>query len=459
MNVEQFVRRVWFKAPAEEVFAWHARPGAFERLSAPWERVEVIEGAEGIEDGAQAVLHVRLGPFRLRWTLEHQDYVAGQQFCDVQIEGPFPLWKHVHRIVPEGAQGCYLEDRIDYALPLGPVGKLLGGWFVRRKLDRLFAYRHRRTVQDLTVHRRYRDKGGHPMKVLVSGSSGLVGSALVPFLTTGGHEVVRLVRSDPGEAEVRWDPEAGSVDTAGLEGLDAVVHLAGENIAAGRWTEEKKQRIRDSRVEGTRLLCETLAGLEQPPRALVCASAMGYYGDRGDEVLTEESDPGSGFLPEVCREWEAAAGPAAEAGIRVVNLRFGIILSPEGGALAKMLFPFRMGAGGRLGSGDQYMSWISLDDAVGAIHHALATETLEGPVNGVGPQPVTNAEYTKTLGRVLVRPTIFPMPAFAARLAFGEMADALLLSSARLEPARLQATGYAFQHPELEGALKHLLGK
>lgn len=298
------------------------------------------------------------------------------------------------------------------------------------------------------------------MTILVTGSSGLIGSVLVPFLTTGGHRVTRLVRSQPrpGEMAVRWDPVAGTLETAGLVGLDAVVHLAGENLA-GRWTAEKKARIRDSRVKGTRLLCESLARLAQPPKVLVCASAIGYHGDRGEELLQEESAPGSGFLAEVCRAWEASAEPAVQRGIRVVHLRFGVVLSPSGGALAKMLFPFRIGAGGILGSGRQYWSWIALDDAIGAIHHALTTDTLQGPVNVVAPHPVTNREFTKTLGRVLGRPTPFPMPAFAARLAFGEMAEELLLASTRVEPTRLLATGYRFRHPELEGALRHLLGK
>lgn len=298
------------------------------------------------------------------------------------------------------------------------------------------------------------------MKVLVSGSTGLVGSALVPFLVSGGHEVVRLVRGRPapGVVAVPWDPQAGTIAAAQLEGFDAVVHLAGENIA-GRWTTAKKARIRSSRVEGTRLLADALAGLKRPSRTLICASAIGYYGNRGDELLREDSPPGAGFLAEVCREWEGAARPAAEKGIRVVHLRIGVVLSPAGGALAQMLTPFKLGLGGRIGSGNQYMSWIAIDDLIGAFHHALITESLRGPVNAVAPRPMTNLEFTKTLGRVLGRPTLFPMPAFAARLAFGEMADELLLASARVEPTKLASSGYRFRAPELEGALRHLLGK
>ncbi|MBI3797567.1 MAG: TIGR01777 family protein [Deltaproteobacteria bacterium] len=299
------------------------------------------------------------------------------------------------------------------------------------------------------------------MKVFVTGASGLVGSALVPYLTTGGHRVTRLVRSPPrpGAAEIYWDPAAGVQDLGSLEGMDAVVHLAGENIAGGRWTAARKAKIRDSRVIGTRTLCETLARLPQPPTVLVSASAIGYYGDRGAEPLWENSAFGSGFLPEVCRAWEEATQPAVQKGIRVVLLRIGIVLSPAGGALAKMLLPFKLGLGGVVGSGNQYMSWIALDDVAGAIAHSLETDTLQGPVNAVAPFPVTNREFTRTLGRVLGRPTVFPLPAFGARLVFGEMADALLLASTRVEPKRLLATQYGFRYPELDGALRHLLGK
>lgn len=298
------------------------------------------------------------------------------------------------------------------------------------------------------------------MHVAVTGSSGLVGSAVCPFLTAGEHRVTRIVRGGAaGPGQVGWDPAAGLRDPSRLEGVEAVVHLAGENIASGRWTTERKEEIRRSRVEGTRKLCESLARMARPPRVLVSASAIGFYGSRGAEELREDSAPGSDFLAQVCREWEAATEPASRAGVRVVHLRFGVILSPAGGALKKMLLPFKLGAGGRIGSGEQYMSWIALDDAIGAIQHALLTDALKGPVNAVAPTPVTNAEFTRSLGRVLSRPAIAPMPAFAARLAFGEMADALLLSSARVIPTWLQASGYHFRHPDLEGALRHLLGR
>ena len=297
------------------------------------------------------------------------------------------------------------------------------------------------------------------MKVLISGATGLIGSALIPVLEVGGHEITRLTRSPVSGGDVGWDPDAGEIDASRLEGHDAVVHLAGENIGVGRWTEEKKRRIMESRSRGTRLLAETIASLPEPPEVMVSASAVGYYGDRGNELLSEESGPGSDFLAEVCKAWEAAADPAREAGIRVVHPRNGVVLSTGGGALARLLPIFKLGGGGRVGSGRQWWSWIAVDDVVGAIVHALTRDSVEGPVNLGSPNPVTNAEFTRVLGKILNRPTIFPLPAPAARLMLGEVADALLLASQRVEPAKLKGSGYEFLFPELEGALRHLIGR
>lgn len=296
------------------------------------------------------------------------------------------------------------------------------------------------------------------MKVLISGSHGLVGSALGNSLKTDSHEVFALVRHAPhSESEVEWYPDRGSLALSGMEGMDAVVHLAGESIAAARWTVEKKQRIRDSRVKATTVLAEALGNLKQPPKTMISASAIGYYGDRGDLILTEGNAPGNDFLAGVCVEWENATESAQQKGIRVVKARFGVILSTQGGALAKMLPPFRMGVGGRVGNGRQWMSWIALDDVIGALKFVLHNNTLSGPVNFVAPNPVTNAEFTRTLGKVLGRPTFFPIPEFGVRLAFGEMADALLLSSQRVSPALLKEAGYQFSEATLEGALRAAL--
>lgn len=297
-------------------------------------------------------------------------------------------------------------------------------------------------------------------KVAVTGASGMVGTALAAVLKTRQQTLIPLVRKarGGGASEVVWDPSVGKIDAQRLEGLDAVVHLAGENIASGRWNAARKQRIRDSRVVGTRLLCDTLASLRAKPRVLVSASATGFYGDRHDAILGEDAGPGQGFLSDVCREWEDATKAAEQAGIRVVRLRIGVVLSPQGGALQKMLTPFRLGVGGRIGSGGQYWSWISLDDLVGAIVHCLDHDELSGAVNAVSPEPLTNREFTAVLAHALHRPAFLPMPAFAARLALGEMADALLLASTRVVPLKLRESGYRFRHATLAEALKALLG-
>ena len=297
------------------------------------------------------------------------------------------------------------------------------------------------------------------MHVAVTGASGLIGSALVNRLMKNQHRVSRMVRRPAGAGEISWDPYAGSLDPEDLEGLDAVVHLAGENIGV-RWTKGRKARIRDSRVQGTRLLSEALARTHSRPQVLVSGSALGIYGSRGDEVLIESSTlgPADDFLAVVGQEWENAAAPARAAGIRVVHPRFGVVLSPSGGALRKMLLPFRLGLGGRLGDGSQWISWISIDDAAGALLHLVLTATLAGPVNVTAPEPVRNRDFTRTLGRVLSRPTPLPVPAMALRLVMGEMADSTLLASARMLPERLLGSGYRFEHPDLETALRHVLG-
>ena len=297
------------------------------------------------------------------------------------------------------------------------------------------------------------------MIVAITGSSGLVGWPLVEALEAEGQVVRRLVRRPVRDEahEIRWDPAAGTIDAAALAGVDAVVHLAGENIAAHRWTESFKAKIRDSRVRGTRLLCDTIASLTSKPTVLVSASAVGYYGDRGDEPVDESAPPGRGFLADVCQQWEAATHAARDADVRVVNLRIGVVLAPHGGALGKMLTPFKLGLGGVVGSGRQYLSWIAIDDVVRVTQFALHAAVLAGPVNAVAPEPVTNREFTKTLGRVLGRPTAFPMPAAAARLAFGKMADEMLLGGVRAQPHALSSAGFEFKYPQLEPALRHVL--
>jgi len=299
-------------------------------------------------------------------------------------------------------------------------------------------------------------------RVLVSGISGPIGTALLPTLKASGAQITRLTRGSAGSAHfagdeqrIAWDP-AQPLPTSAVSGFDAVIHLAGESIV-GRWTDEKKRKIRESRVLGTQNLAQALAQAKEKPQVFLCSSAIGYYGNRGDEVLHEESAPGEGFLPEVCREWEAATQAAADAGIRTVQIRTGVVLSPKGGALGKMLTPFKLGVGGRIGDGHQWMSWIDVQDMVGAIHHILKSDLLRGPVNMVAPRPVTNEEFTKTLASVLSRPAIFPVPAFAVKLAFGEMGETVLLGSQRVEPTRLVTSGYPFRFSTLRTSLENVI--
>lgn len=452
-----FEKSIALPVSAEELFEWHARRGAFERLAPPYESIEVLHSDHSIRDGSVLIMKLKKGPASVTWKALHKDYVEGRQFVDTQVEGPFKSWTHTHRFEPNRDGSSRLIDRIEYELPVSQISHALALGQTEAQLERMFRFRHRRTRDDLARHALYRDK--EPMKIAISGASGLIGTALSSFLSTGGHEVYALVRSRPqDDTEIEWNVREKRIDAAALEGLDAVIHLAGEPIA-GRWTDAKKQRIHQSRVDGTRLIAETLAGLKNGPDLLISASAIGYYGDRGSEVITEASEPGKGFLPEVCRAWEAAADPARDAGIRVIHPRIGVVLSPQGGALEQMLTPFKLGAGGVVGDGDQYMSWIALDDIVGAMLHLLQSEEISGPVNLTAPNPVTNREFTKTLGKVLNRPTFMGVPEFAIKLALGEMGENLLLNGARVVPDVLNQSGFSFLHSDLESALRAELAK
>lgn len=451
-------------ADRRSAYIWHARPGAFERLVPPWQSIRALErSGQGVEEGVQITLRLDRGPFHVDWQAQHGPAEPGRRFEDFQVSGPFKSWHHVHEFLPGGGPdeaSCVLSDTIDYELHGGSAGDLLAGSIVEKDLERVFSYRHRTTRGDLEFHGRFRDRPR--LRVAISGSSGLLGTALRAFLSTGGHEVLRLVRSGDEELPedaARWDPAAGVIDLERVEGLDAVIHLAGENIAEGRWSPRRKRAIAESRIQGTEHLVASLARLTAPPKTILSASAVGFYGHRGAAELDEESAAGSGFLAEVCSDWEQTARGAADFGARVALLRFGVILSPAGGALAKMLPPFKMGVGGVLGSGRQYVSWVSIDDAISAILEVLYNPSLAGAVNITAPHPVSNRELTRTLGQVLNRPTMTPMPALAARVLFGEMADEMLLASSRVLPSRLSTAGFPFRYPTLEGALCHLLGR
>jgi uncharacterized protein (TIGR01777 family) len=444
-------------APPEELFAWHARPGAFVRLVPPWQTIALPHGEPEVREGSRVEIRMRRGPLSLSWLAEHRNVRDGRGFEDFQVRGPFANWEHQHEFLPSDGGGSVLSDRIDYRLRGGALAEALIGSRVRRDLGRAFDYRHRTTVDDLRLHQRYADRPR--LTVAISGASGLVGEALGALLTTGGHRVVPLVRAPSSNPKaVLWDPVAGVLEPESLDGVDAVVHLAGENIGSGRWTRAKRERIRSSRIEGTRALVDSLRSLERPPKSFLSASAVGFYGDRGSELLDESGSLGGGFLADVCQGWEEEANRAADLGSRVGLLRLGVVTTPRGGFLPRMLPPFRAGLGGVVGSGEQYVSWVSLDDAISAILHLLMDDRLEGPINICAPEPVTNRELTRLLGEILRRPTIAPMPAPAARMAFGQMGEETVLASTRVKPARLLESGYRFRHPGLDTALRHLLG-
>ncbi|MGK2881014.1 MAG: TIGR01777 family oxidoreductase [Mycobacterium sp.] len=437
--------------PLAAVFAWHGRPGAMSRLIPPWSPMSAISEARSLSDG-MAVLGL---PGPLQWVARHNphDYDPPHRFVDeLSYDGPrsWPTravgwWRHVHDFAEDSTTSTRVTDRVDTPVPAA-------------LLRSMFVYRHRQLAADLTAHRDAAEAGLGPLVVAVTGASGLVGSALCAFLTTGGHRVVRLVRRRPNAADERYW-ETSQPDEKLLSGVDVVVHLAGASIA-GRFTDSHKSAIRDSRIGPTRTLAE-LAARTETLKAMISASAVGYYGyDRGDELLTEDSQRGDGFLADVVSDWEAATAPASEAGLRVVNLRTGIVQSARGGTL-RLLHPlFAAGLGGRLGSGEQWLSWIGIDDLVDAYYRSMYDETLRGPVNAVAPNAVRNTEYTVALAGVLHRPAVVPVPRLAPKLLLGEQgAQELAEANQHVVPAKLAASGHRFRHEAVIDALAHQLGR
>jgi uncharacterized protein (TIGR01777 family) len=424
-------------APVAEVFAWHERKGALPRLLPPWQPLKVVQEAPSLVDG-QAILQL---PGRVRWVAQHSDDDPPRRFVDELVSLPLH-WRHSHTFEAMGDGATRVVDRVDTPVP--------GSYLLQT-----FRYRHQQLANDLAAHKRM---DGGRLTVAITGSSGLIGSALCAYLSTGGHAVVRLVRRSPRDPSERaWNPERP--DPGALDGVDAVVHLAGASIA-GRFTAAHKRRVRDSRVGPTAALARVMADRPDGPRLLVCASAIGYYGaDRGDEELSEESGRGSGFLAELVEDWEAAAAPARDAGVRVVHVRTGIVQSARGASL-KLLRPlFAAGLGGPLAPGSQWVSWIDVDDLLDVFGHALADDALAGPVNAVAPLPVTNREYARTLARVMRRPALLPVPALGPQLLLGaEGAREIVQASQRVVPARLGTMGHVFRHPSLESCLRHQLG-
>ncbi len=444
--------------PENEVRAWLARPAALQRLLPPWAGARVPSPPTGGAGTGGGTFALRQGLVPVRWLVSGGEADGDGDRPD--SKPPPALWL-ISRLDSRGAAETDLHERVICRRPEGAAGWAVSQAALDSLAGRWLRFRQQRLREDL---QRHAPLAGRPrLRVAIGGASGLIGRNLALFLAAGGHDVQRLVRRPPqpggGEGEIFFNPAQGQIDAAALEGCDAVVHLAGAGIADGRWGAARKKSILQSRVETTRFLSQALTTLRHPPRLLLVASATGYYGNRGEEPLDEDSGAGEGFLAQVCGQWEAAAQPARAAGIRVVHLRMGMVLTPAGGALAKLLPPFRLGLGGKIGNGRQMMSWIELDDLLGAMLHLIATDDSAGPVNAVAPGVVSNGVFTRTLGRVLGRPTPFPLPTPAVRLVFGQMGQELLLFGARVRPARLEQTGFRFFRPQLEEALRYCLGR
>jgi uncharacterized protein (TIGR01777 family) len=453
-KVEVYERSITLPHSVEESWVWHERQFCGGRFGSLPLNIEYLDCTGTIRDGDRLTFRMRVGPLSIPVTLEHEGYDPPREYGNRQIVGPHRSQRHRHIFRAIGESQCELTDRVE-CVP-SRIAALLGRENLRRKVEQALEATHEMIRRDLA---RLSPGPGKPLRVLMTGASGSIGATLVPFLESGGHEVCRLVRRTPAPpAEIAWDPAAGKLEAAALEGFDAVIHLAGENIGAGRWTEARRGRIWQSRVQATELLCGALAGLRQPPAVLVAASAVGYYGDTAD--LVDESAPvGNGFLAELTDAWEHAAAPAREAGIRVAHARLGAVLSPRGGLLKRLLPLFRLGAGGVVGSGRQPISWIGMDDAIGALYFLMISEEACGPINVVAPKPAANREITRTLAAVLRRPAFARVPSIAIRALFGEMGEQLILKGQAAAPARLNELGFRWEEPTLEDALRWELGK
>lgn len=459
-ETEQFVFHSHFPCSVEDLYSWHARQGALERLIPPWENTTVLRKKGGLDPGGEVEMRMHAGVLPFTWVAHHVENQPVTMFRDIQYKGPFSYWSHTHIFTSlndgaDGTDSAGLEDRIEYALPLHSWLPAAIKNHVRRTLQRTFEHRRRVLEADLRLHAGCCQKH---MRVLISGASGVLGRALRPLLTTGGHEVFSLVRRVPDRDnnELYWNPETGEIDD--LPAFDAVIHLAGEYIGLGRWNAEKKKRVVQSRTLGTGLLAEKIASQPDPPKVFLCASAVGFYGDTEAAEVDESAGAGNGFISEVCARWENAAAPAQRAGIRTVFMRIGIALAPNGGALKRLLgaSPLLLR---RFGSGRQYISWISLNDTISAIYHAMCCTTLEGPVNMAAPNPVTNAAFIQILSRITGRPLAFPVPARLLKAIYGQMATEILLSGCRTDCRKLQESGFVFRHEHLEDALTDMLGK
>ena len=466
--MNRFYKKTQVPISAQKLYEWHASGGAFERLKPPWDNVRVVSWQGGektshltsqeqfgdISMGAQVCISLKQSFVKMQWTAQHVAHKEGEFFVDRQISGPFSFWEHHHRFIPIDNHSSFLEDEIHYKMPLHPIGNI-GLPFMRRKLESMFAYRHEITKRDVISYNRYNDHS-KSLRIAITGASGLIGRKLVAFLRGAGHNIFPMNRRKKGEKnEIIWSSDG--FDASPLEGMDAVIHLAGESIAS-RWTKKKKKRILESRVHGTRTVAEAISQLKNPPKTFISTSAIGFYGNREEEELDENSKKGQGFLSDVCEQWELSAQKARDAGIRVVHPRIGIVISGQGGALGPMILPFSCGLGGPMGSGDQFMSWVSIDDILDLFLWVLHDTTIEGVVNFTSPNPVNNTEFARQLGKAVHRPAFLPAPAFALTMLLGEMAQGLILDGAKVVPRKALDKGFVWRYDELKDVFYHELG-
>lgn len=453
--MHRFKQTSTFPVKVQTCFKWHEQPGALERCIPPWERVQVIGRTGSIQPGGTVHLIIRPGGIPLHWISHHIDYEKNVSFTDMQFKGPFKSFIHTHRFYQEREENrSTLVDDITYALPGGKLGNLFQRT-IHQQLEQSFRYRHHMLHHDLATHQLAPTT---PLTLLISGASGSIGRNLVPFFTTGGHRVIKLVRSPPsGPDELYWNPEKNDLDLSSIDHIDGVINLSGENIGDSRWTDSKKKRIIDSRIQTTRLLVQKMVERSQKPRVFLSSSAIGYYGNRNMDEMNESSTKGSDFISEVCDLWEQEALKAADV-MRVVTLRIGVVLTPKGGALQRLLTPARFGLGGPLGHGKQIISWISMNDLIYSFHHCLFHDEIHGPINLTGPNPVSNRTLAEVLGRKLKRPTLLPVPAKLLTMVYGEMGKEIPLASTLARPDRLRETGFRFTHATLDTALNYLIG-
>ena len=458
-----FVHKAKFDANKKQIWDWYNSDGAFRRIMPEWEGIQPINAGR-LVDGDETIFKVKMGPLRQKWVARHHSVVPGESFADRMIKGPFGAWNHHHEFESKSGQMTSVIDNVEYKLPLHIFTGWSAGFTVLPRMKQMFEFRSVRVANDL---KQIQATAKLPrQRILVSGSTGMIGLQLCAFLEAAGHDVHRLLRPStklPSDVDstkvVKWNDLTGEILEGDMNGFDSIIHLAGAGIGDKRWSKKRLKLIRDSRIIPTENLAKIVAGLENPPKKMLCSSAIGFYGNRGTEVLDENSSAGNDMLSDLCKDWENASSAAKDAGINVIHLRTGIVMSPLGGALAKLLLPAKMGAGGPVGGGKQMQSWISLDDEIYAIHHLMMKEDSEGAYNLTAPNPVSQKQFAKTLGKVLRRPAFAPLPGFVIKMLFGQMGKKLVLEGQDVKPNRLLESGYEFTHSELESCLRSCLGK